>query len=253
MARSVRLPLVVAHRGGSPADIDNSLAAFQHALAVGAHLVECDLRTTRDGIIALYHDPVYDSLNIRRHTISELRAAIPTLITLEELLDCVGAQDAAYRLVLDLKERDTDRALAPLIERHGLERRVIVTSRHTGSLRRLRRQFPLLRMALSRGSSLEQLRPAALRRVYHRLLRVVFPVLVFQQLRWCGATAVSFHYSLIDSRSVHRYHRLGYRIYAWTVDDCPRARRLARAGVDLIATDLPDEILACLGWNTPDG
>jgi glycerophosphoryl diester phosphodiesterase len=52
---------------------------------------------------------------------------------------------------------------------------------------------------------------------------------------------------------VRRYHRLGYRIYAWTVDDCPRARRLARAGVDLIATDLPDEILACLGWNAPDG
>ena len=248
MVRSARRPLVVAHRGGSPADIDNSLAAFAHALAVGAHLIECDLRTTRDGVIALYHDPVCDALNIRRHTIGELRAAIPTLITLEELLEAVSGHDASYRLVLDLKERDSDRALTPLIESHGLERRVIVTTRHTGSLRRLRRQFPLLRMGLSRGSSLEQLRPAALRRVYHRLLRITFPVLVFLQLRWCGATAVSFHHSLIDARSVRRYHRLGYRIYAWTVDDCPLARRMARAGVDLIATDVPDEILPCLRW-----
>jgi glycerophosphoryl diester phosphodiesterase len=239
---------VVAHRGGSPADTDNSLAAFGHALAVGAHLVECDLRTTRDGVVALYHDPRCHGLTIRRRRIDELRAAIPTLITFEELLEHVSGHDAEYRLVLDLKERDTDRTLAPLIERHGLERRVIVTSRYALSLRRLRRQFPLLRMGLSRGSSLAQLRPAALRRAYHRLLRIVFPVLVFLQLRWCGATAVSFHYSLIDSRSVRRYHRLGYRIYAWTVNDCWLARRMARAGVDLVATDLPQEILPCLGW-----
>ena len=103
-------------------------------------------------------------------------------------------------------------------------------------------------MGLSRGSSLEQVRPVWARRRYHRLLRQVFPVLVFLQLRWCDATAVSFHYSLIDGRSVRRYHRLGYRIYAWTVDDCALARRMARAGVDMVATDTPHEILPCLGW-----
>lgn len=245
-----RRPLVVAHRGGSPLDIDNSLAAFRHALAVGAHMVECDLRTARDGVVMLYHDPSNDGLNIRRHTAAELQAAVPTLITFAELLAHLGETGSACRVVLDLKERDTDRALAPLIERHGLEQTVIVTTRHSGSLRRLRRQFPRLRMGLSRGSSLEQVRPVRLRRLYHRLLRQVFPVLVFLQLRWCGATAVSFHYSLIDGRSVRRYHRLGYRIYAWTVDDCRPAQRMARAGVDMIATDLPQEILPCLGWGS---
>lgn len=249
VARPLRRPLVVAHRGGSPLDIDNSLAAFKHALAVGAQLVECDLRTTGDGVIVLYHDPSGGRLQIRRHALAELRGAIPTLITLEELLEHLAGASAACRLVLDLKERDTDLALAPLIARHGLERQVIVTTRHTGSLRRLRRRFPLLRMGLSRGSSLQQMRPVVLRRLYHRLLRRVFPVLVFLQLRWCGATAVSFHVSLVDGRSVRRYHRLGYRIYAWTVNDCVRARQMARAGVDMVATDLPKEILPCLGWD----
>lgn len=51
-------PLIVAHRGGmDSAYPENTLPAFHHAAATGAHVIELDLRATRDGDVIVLHDP----------------------------------------------------------------------------------------------------------------------------------------------------------------------------------------------------
>jgi glycerophosphoryl diester phosphodiesterase len=49
--------LVVAHRGASLAQPENTLAAFEAALQAGADAVELDVRLTADGIPVVLHDP----------------------------------------------------------------------------------------------------------------------------------------------------------------------------------------------------
>jgi glycerophosphoryl diester phosphodiesterase len=49
--------LVVAHRGASRAEPENTLVAFDAALRAGADVVELDLRLTADGIPVVLHDP----------------------------------------------------------------------------------------------------------------------------------------------------------------------------------------------------
>jgi glycerophosphoryl diester phosphodiesterase len=49
--------LVVAHRGASAAEPENTLAAFESALSVGADAVELDVRLTSDGVPVVLHDP----------------------------------------------------------------------------------------------------------------------------------------------------------------------------------------------------
>ena len=53
----VRSLQVIAHRGASKAEAENTLAAFRRAGAMGADAVELDVRRTRDGVLVVHHDP----------------------------------------------------------------------------------------------------------------------------------------------------------------------------------------------------
>lgn len=241
-------PLVVAHRGGSPTDVENSLASFQHALAIGADLIECDLRLSSDGSIVLYHDERIDGVKVSSLTVRELQMRVPTLVTLDDLLMLTAGQGVTSRLVLDLKERGIDRALISILERRpDIVRNVLVSTVHTASLRRLSTRFPELRLALSRGHLIAWLPVPRIRRIVARALRRVFPIWLAPQLRWCGAGTVAIHHRLIDEMTVDRYRKLGLRVYAWTVDDRLEAERVAGYGVDFIATNEPWEILGRFG------
>lgn len=245
--RPTRRPLVVAHRGGSPADVDNSLAAFQHALAIGADLIECDLRRASDGTIVLYHDERIGGERVSSLTVQELRRRIPTLLTFDDLLMLTTGTSAAHRLTLDLKERGIEQELIPILEqRPDVLSRVLISTVHTSSLRRLAERFPNLRLALSRGHLMGSL-PDGFSGLVARILRPLFPIWLAPQLRWCRAGAVALHHALIDKRTVARYRGMGYRVYAWTVDDGSAVERLAEAGVDLVATNVPQDILGFLG------
>lgn len=49
--------LVVAHRGASALEPENTLVAFESALRAGADVVELDVRLTADGVPVVLHDP----------------------------------------------------------------------------------------------------------------------------------------------------------------------------------------------------
>jgi glycerophosphoryl diester phosphodiesterase len=61
MARSNPLPgptpLVVAHRGASVDQPENTLPSFEAAIGAGADVVELDVRLSADGVAVVMHDP----------------------------------------------------------------------------------------------------------------------------------------------------------------------------------------------------
>ncbi|HPA17324.1 MAG TPA: glycerophosphodiester phosphodiesterase family protein [Verrucomicrobiae bacterium] len=70
---------VTAHRGNSAEFPENTLPAFQDAIAAGADWIECDIYRTRDGKLAVIHDPttarVGDrSLDVAKSSYEELLA-----------------------------------------------------------------------------------------------------------------------------------------------------------------------------------
>lgn len=54
------LPTVVAHRGASGEAPENTLAAFDHAVALGCPDIELDVQVTRDGVPVVLHDATLD-------------------------------------------------------------------------------------------------------------------------------------------------------------------------------------------------
>ncbi|MBI4534980.1 MAG: glycerophosphodiester phosphodiesterase [Ignavibacteriae bacterium] len=61
--RRRKKPLIVAHRGSSGSAPENTMAAFELAVAEGADMIELDVRMTRD-----YHLVVHHDRNVRRTT-----------------------------------------------------------------------------------------------------------------------------------------------------------------------------------------
>jgi len=53
-------PRVFAHRGGSALAPENTLAAFEHGLRVGADGLELDVHLSADGVPVVVHDPTLD-------------------------------------------------------------------------------------------------------------------------------------------------------------------------------------------------
>lgn len=234
-------PLIIAHRGGSPRDVENSRAAFRHALAVGADMLECDLRRTRDGALVLIHDAAV-TIDGQRVVVAdadyvELRRALSWLLTLAEFLEEFGH---ARPFNLDLKTHGYELAALAEIERRGLSEQVLFSTGHILSLRRLAAARPGLRLGLSRGhiNSHRWLRAVTLPLQW--LLARLLPLM----LRAAHATAAMLQYRVVDRDLVERLHRLGYEVFSWTVDSPAEAFRLADAGVDGIATNVPAHLLA---------
>jgi glycerophosphoryl diester phosphodiesterase len=141
--------LAFAHRGGADhpeiEGLENTLAAFRHAVGLGYDYLETDVHVTRDGVLLAFHDSVLDRVTDRRGEIAALslsevrealvggREAVPTLA---ELFDAFPLA----RFNIDLKSDGAVPALAAFIRERGVEDRVLVGSfspRRLNAFRRL--------------------------------------------------------------------------------------------------------------------
>jgi len=142
-ARKHEAPLVVAHRGGAASAPENTLPAYQKALAMGARGVECDVFLTLDGAVVLSHDSTIDRCSdgtgrIGEMTLAQLREydygvwfgaqfAGTRIPTLEEFLDTV---QSAELILIEFKtaERDIVPKSVEAVRARGLLERTVFHS-----------------------------------------------------------------------------------------------------------------------------
>jgi len=226
----------IAHRGGG-GPLENTLAAFSAAVALGYRHLETDLHVTRDGVLVVAHDPTLfrvagDPRRVSDLTLTELGevriGGSERVPTFDELVDAFP--DA--RLTVDLK---CDAAVAPMVRL--LERRPELLDRLClGS-------FSTARVAAVRERFGERLMTAATPREIVRLLVAV-------RLRRrpprieAGCVAVPERYpesgrgfAVGDTRFIETVAELGPAVHVWTVNDPGRMRALVAAGVSGIVTD----------------
>lgn len=64
--------IVIAHRGDHTQALENTLKAFEQAIADGADYVEVDVRTSRDGKLIVMHDGTVDRMTKGTGNIHEM-------------------------------------------------------------------------------------------------------------------------------------------------------------------------------------
>ena len=199
------MTFVIAHRGASWDEPENTLAAFERAIDVGADFVEFDVHATRDGELVVVHDTP-------RGTAAELRArGIPTLDeALEALRGRIGIM-AELKRPYAYRGRDVVRRT---LER--LDDAVVVISFEARALEEVHRLRPELRTVQHVGFGVS--------------------------MRWSAryAWAVGFPDARATRRAIARAGSLGLETTVYTVNDPARMRELAALGVTGIFSDRPD-------------
>ena len=160
---------IVAHRGYSGKYPENSPEAFQQALQLPIHGLECDIRASRDGQAVVIHDPSVDRTStgtgmVARMMWPELQRlnigsedAPQQLMLVDDLLRMLG--NNSHHLYIETKPlvrqgAALEKALARALHRTGMvaDPRVHIISFSHASLRRLASLVPQVdRIYLRRG------------------------------------------------------------------------------------------------------
>lgn len=230
----MRRPSVIAHRGASGYEYENSRAAFRRAVLLDSEGIELDVHATRDGAILVHHDADLPGLGpIAQLSFAETRGAMlrngESVPQLEEVLDIVSGCDVWVE-VKSLGARH-DAELLAVLDGGPAPARYAVHSFDHRIVRRL-------------GQARPELRRGCLLSAY--LLDSIAP------LRDTGATTLWQEWQLIDAELVNRIHDAGAALIAWTVNEIGDVAHLARLGVDGICGNFPDRIRVAAGPRVDD-
>jgi glycerophosphoryl diester phosphodiesterase len=244
--------LVYAHRGGAALRPENTIAAFDNGLAVGADGLELDVRLTRDGAVVVHHDDTLERTTSGRGrlgacTTDELRSVDagywfkPTdaghdfpyrgIGVCVPLLRDVLARYPAIPLIIELKQNLPElahRTIDQLREAGALDRAAL------GSFSwRVLRVARAYEPGVATGASREETRLALYRSWVGWPLKDE-AYREFQVPEKSGPTRI------VSRRFIRHAHRAGLPVKVWTVNDAEDMRRLIDWGVDALITDRPD-------------
>ena len=210
------MAMVSAHRGGA-GDLrssENTVEAFEAAIALGCEYVEFDVRLTVDGAAVVAHrDELVDDsgrYSIAARRFDELSGT--PLVTLDAMLALVRGRIKAH---VDLKVRGRETELAArIVDVLGVDA-VVITTAEDASVRRLvawsHEHAPGLLVGLSSS-------PRSSRGRWDRQLARLQAAFPRTRVRRSRATVVASHKTLARV-SLRRYaRRRNLPLLVWTVD-----------------------------------
>jgi glycerophosphoryl diester phosphodiesterase len=238
-------PLVIAHRGASAYEPENTLRAFDLAIRQGAQMIELDLHITCDNHVVVIHDPTLNHTTnltgrVDRLSLAEVRRAdagkgerVPTL---DETLDLTLGK---VRLYLEIKD---PRAAAPtlrIIRERRRQSEVMLASFDIELMRGLGEEVRDTELGLILGNA-----------TFHPMVRwrEAFPWLALRRVKHqvlCMRVELCYDYLAARARAN------GKKLYVWTTDKEKQFARMTSIGVDGIVTNTPDRLISYLKRQCP--
>lgn len=222
--------LRIAHRGASGYEPENTLKSFQKALALGAEMVELDVRVSKDGFVVVIHDKRVDRITngqgkVNTLTLRELQQLDAgdgqKISTLDEVLGLVKGR---AKINIDLKEDAAVPLTLQLIEKY-VEKK----------------QFFYEDFLIS------AFKPSILKKIKNKnkYIEVCFNFVAFQPFFLILSKFMRMKYikpqkRLITPEFVHIAHTLGFLVLAWTINTKEDVEKMRMCHVDGIITDYPD-------------
>lgn len=231
---------IFAHRGSSKCAPENTMAAFEKALADQADGIELDVHLTKDFQVVVIHDETVDRTTngtglVHHFSLSEIQQldsgswfapgfSDQRIPTLDEVLKWIKETD--LELNIELKNKvipysGLEEKVVELVEYYGLQERVILSSFNHHSLKHLHQFRPNWRIGVLFDSYVEN------------------PWIYAKNL---GAEAIHPPYQAVFEEGVRICHSHGLKVRPFTVDDPNVMERFLNWGIDAIITNVPDQL-----------
>jgi glycerophosphoryl diester phosphodiesterase len=208
----MKRPLLLGHRGarGLNAIRENTIAAFDRAIADGCDGFEFDLRLTRDGAAVVWHDAKVRLLKIA-HTPAAKLSRLP------RLEDVVLRYHSNAFLDIELKVSGLEELTLGLLRKHSPARGYVVSSFLPEVLRSL--------YGADSGTCLGWICEDARQLSLWRELPVQYIIM---------------DRKIASLEVLEQMKNAGKKVFVWTVNDPDEMRRFAELGIDGIISDKTD-------------
>lgn len=260
--------LVIPHGGGDALFPEDTLVAFERTIAMGADVVDVDLRLTKDDVVVAFHDSTVDRItgtsgSIRAMTFDQLSRLDAGWSFTTAGVDSAAADAHPYRgkgiaiptfasildqfpntlVSVDLKDEALDMVppVCELLRDHRRFNDVFVGSNSDEQILEFRRRCPNVRTSAIMGDVY-----AARDARASNDPNFVPAVTVDQPPFRSGGR------QLVDAASLTWAHQHGIAILTWVVNDVDDMKMLVDLGVDGIYTSYPDRLLKILGRCTAE-
>lgn len=252
-------PLVIAHQGGDGLRPSNTMAAFDHAVALGVDVLELDIHSTADGVLVIIHDDTVDRTTngtgrVNDLTLAEIQALDagynwPTLREHEQLgtypfrdqgiiIPTLEELFQAYPdlpMVIEIKQQEPSitEPFCALLREYDMTEQVLAAAFSTATLDDFRAVCPEVITSGGMGE---------IRRFY-----------VMHRLWISGAYDPTFYavqvpeffdpFHILTPRFVADVQAQNLDVHAWTINTTADMEKMIELDVDGIITDYPDELL----------
>ncbi len=202
-------PLLLGHRGtrGLKSIRENTLAAFDRAIADGCDGFELDVRVTRDGIAVIWHDEKMRLIKIA-HAGGEKLRSLPRL---EDVL--IRYQNSAF-LNIEVKVSGAEGTTAALLRKHPPRRGYVVSSFLPEVVKSLRAENPAMPLGL----------------ICEKRTRLTL-------WRNLNVDYLMLHQKLATPELIEELRGARKKIFVWTVNDPATMQCFIDLGVDGIISD----------------
>ena len=222
---------MIAHRGSSARHPDNSWAAFTAALAEGADAIECDVVTTRDGILVVRHDLALADRQVADVDATELASVEPDTLRFADLV--AWAERSRIDLLVELKDPFAANAVGAAVRASGWREHIVVAGFHGPALAAMKRAIPDVRTSFMMGSVVAAEDLVQLATAYR--VDGVHPC-------WDGRAPQP--HRLLDAEFMDRLRHAGLAITLWHEEREDELRALVALRPDAICTNTPAALRA---------
>ena len=222
--------MIIAHRGAPSYAKENTIESFKKAIALGADMIEFDVRRTKDKVFIVHHDESIQNKPIKALPYEKICKmvrkegfAIPTV---EEVLKYTRGK---IKLDVELKEEGYEKEIVELLSKYFKEDQFVITSFNDSSLKIIKDNYPEIKVGLLLG----KLKTPLLTRISE-----FFPMKRYKKAR---ADFLVAHWRLLKVGFLERAQRDHKPVIVWTVNDEKMMERLFKdRRIYALITDKPD-------------
>ncbi len=259
---------IIAHRGASAHAPENTLPAFEEAIALGAREVELDVRFSADEEIVVFHDDRLDRKTplhgrVRHYPGSVLRQADigawfdrthpqearsyagTCLVGLDEVLAQIGDR-VRYHIEMKGFEDLLPLRVLQVIDDHRLRDRVTVTSFSLRPLRQMRRLADDVPLCLLLRDTFDAVRSAEFRPELEGCTAAQVRDYWTDQAAASGFQQIGVRAAEVEPRTIARAQDRGLEVRGWGVRDDGELARLYDLGAVGATVDWPGRAIALL-------
>lgn len=243
-----KLPRIIAHRGSSIDAPENTFAAFQQAINIGADGIEFDVHLAKDGVPVVIHDDDLRRTGSREGSVAEMTSIELSKVdvgswfnrkfsderirSLAETLELLADFDGSIFIELKCQRNEVQPlvlAVCNAIAASRLSWQIIIKGFAPSVVPLVKMASPNIRAFCLFDISITNM----LRR------KTLIPQLAYQ----LGADGLSLHRGLINKALMEEAVRLNLPVAVWTVDDPEWIKRSAELGISDVISNDPAKLL----------